>query len=520
MDILKIRGKKRPTVEQQQDDMVRMQNAYQKIIFKRMPILPKLLQDFGVKQEDFYEYSFAKIRASYDSQGTSRPTRKKRYRSKYKDYKPIFENLKNQKRYYSDYDEGLFEEVRNDRLKVEILVDFDINIDQKTNLSFLESTKEIVVSLGDRQIFTNKKFNTYMKGNQKIINLLSILYPKKEEWAAKNIYTTVRINGQSIRSFIYTMNKLYGKDMSAEELYIFYSGNKKDVMLFPKFIETITGKSLLYYGGTQTKLSKSMDDKELMRTTLEEIFKQRFENKYGYGDIKDIEIILPNSVRQRTLKRYTTYHRNKKKIIVPSFIELTVLNSFYKLRPRKLITRERQAKEKDFSVQFPVYEIKIHGYQVKMIVEDIDIKVKFQSNKLYNFVISNLKQKKSPTNYKFRDTLTTWRMESDRQRTDYMSNKPTAREKIEREFQQEMRRIRQTPAEQERSKKRIELLRRLDEFDEDDRVRERINREIQSEWRKKLRRKQFPHNLLYLKHEGKYLGLYSVGDIYEVRLRI
>ena len=116
MDILKIRGKARTTLAQEQDDEARMQNAYQKIIFKRMPILPRLLQDFGVKKEDFYELSFAKIRATYQSQGTSRPSRKRRYGSKYKDYKPIFENLKNKKR-YTEPDEGLFEAVRNDRLK-------------------------------------------------------------------------------------------------------------------------------------------------------------------------------------------------------------------------------------------------------------------------------------------------------------------------------------------------------------------------------------------------------------------
>ena len=159
--------------------------------------------------------------------------------------------------------------------------------------------------------------------------------------------------------------------MSAEELYVFYNGtDNKDVMLFPKFIETITGKSLLHYGGTQTKLGKSMDYKELMRTTLKEIF----EEKFYYGDTKDIEIIIPNLAKRKTLIRYTTYHRKKKKIIVPTFTELTVLNSFYKLRPRKLITRERQAKEKDFSVQFPVYEIDIYGFDVKMTVEDIDIR--------------------------------------------------------------------------------------------------------------------------------------------------
>lgn len=512
MDILKIRGKRRDSSAQEMDDIARMQNAYQKIIFKRMPILRRLLQDFGVKQEDFYELSFAKIRALYQSQGTSRPTRKKTYRSKYKDYKPIFENLRNQKRYRT-FDEGLFEEVRNDRLKAEILVDFDINIDKKTNLSFLESSQELVVSLGDRKIFTEKQFNTYMKGNQKIINLLSVLYPKKEEWAAKNIYTTVRINGQSIRSFMYTMNRLYGKDMSAEELYVFYNGtNDKDVMKFPKFIETITGKSLLHYGGTQTnfdefvKLGKSMDDKELMRTTLKEIFEERFD----YDDAKDIEIILPNSIRQKSLKRVIKFHLKREKIIVPIFTQLTVLNSLYKLRPRKLITRERQAKEKDFSVKFPVYEIKIHGFEVKMIVENIDIKVRFQSNKLYNFVISNLKQKKTPDKYTFRDTLPTWRMESDRQRKDYMSNRPTPMQELSRKYPKGLLNMN---AEQVH-----EYIKEVTELD-DYKKREARERKIESEWRKKLRRKQFPHNLLYLKHEGKYLGLYSTGDIYEVRLR-
>tara|TARA_Y100000004_G_scaffold22632_1_gene22997 strand:- start:494 stop:2026 length:1533 start_codon:yes stop_codon:yes gene_type:complete len=510
MDILKIRGKARPTIEQEQDDEARMQNAYQKIIFKRMPILPRLLQDFGVRQEDFHELSFAKIRAIYQ----------KTHRSKYKDYKPIFENLKNKKR-YTKPDEGLFEEVRNDRLKAEIFVDFDINIDQKNNLSFLESTQELVVSLGDRKIFTNKKFNTYMDGNAKIINLLSVLYPKKEEWAAKNIYTTVRINGQSIRSFMYTMNKLYGKNMSGEELYIFYNGtDNKDVMKFPKFIETITGKSLLYYGGGQTKLGKSVGDTELMRTTLKEIFKERFGREYPYSDMRDIEIILPYPAKQESLKKVLVLHRNKEDIIIPKFTNLTVLNSISKLRPRKLVTRERQAKEKDFSVEFPVYEIEIYGYEVKMIVQNINVKVRFKSNKFNTFVISNIKQKKAPTNYIFRDTISTWRMGSDRQREDYMSNRPTAREKINREFEEEMKRIREMPRGSGRHKKRIEMLRLLDQFDEDDRVRQKIDRDIESEWRKKLRRKQFPHNLLYIKHEGKYLGLYSIGDIYEVRLRI
>lgn len=507
MDILKIRGKRRNTLAQEQDDIARMQNAYQKIIFKRMPILPRLLQDFGVKQEKFHELSFAKIRASYQSQGTSRPTRKKTYRSKYKDYIPIFENLRNQKRYRT-FDEGLFEEVRNDRLKAEILVDFDINIDQKTNLSFLESNQELVVSLGDRKIFTKKQFNTYMKGNQKIINLLSVLYPKKEEWAAKNIYTTVRINGQSIRSFMYTMNRLYGKDMSAEELYIFYSGNNKDVMLFPKFIETITGKSLLHYGGTQTKLSKSTNDTELMRTTLKEIF----EEKFYYGDTKDIEIILPNRIRQKSLKRVIKFHLKGEKIIVPIFTQLTVLNNLYKLRPRKLITRERQAKEKDFSVQFPVYEIYIYGFNVKMTVENIDITVRFQSNKLYNFVISNLKQKKTPDKYIFNSTIPTWRMESDRQRKDYMSNKPTPREEFNRKYSKKLQQGTMS------AKELNEYVKELSEL-EDYKTREIRERKIESEWRKKLRRKQFPHNLVYLKHEGKYLGLYSTGDIYQVRLR-
>ena len=53
----------------------------------------------------------------------------------------------------------------------------------------------------------------------------------------------------------------------------------------------------------------------------------------------------------------------------------------------------------------------------------------------------------------------------------------------------------------------------------DDRTIDAANRKIESEWRKKLRRKQFPHNLLYLKYNGKYLGLYSTGDIYELGLR-
>ena len=62
-----------------------------------------------------------------------------------------------------------------------------------------------------------------------------------------------------------------------------------------------------------------------------------------------------------------------------------------------------------------------------------------------------------------------------------------------------------------------EYVKELSEL-EDYKTREAREREINTV-AQKLRRKQFPHNLLYLKHKGKYLGLYSIGDIYEVGLR-
>ena len=510
MDILKIRGKPRPSYIQEEDDIVRMQRAYQKIIFKRMPILRRLLQDFGVKQEDFHEYSFAKLRTLYQPQKSRR---------KFKDYKPVFQNLQNRKDRFTGPDEGLFEEVRNDRLKAEILVDFDLNINQTTNLSFLESTQELIVSLGDREIFSKKSHNSYMEGNAKIINLLSVLYPNKEQWAAKNIYTTVRINGQSIRSFMYTMNKLYGKDMSVEELYVFYNNNRKDTMQFPEFIKIITGKSLLYYGGGQTKLGKSLDsDKKNIHEIMKQLFKDKFSQSFQYAggpykDVEGVEVIIDPKTKlelERLVEMnvfFSPKFRSNNNLST-----IMVRNSFYKLPPRKLVTRERQAKEKDFSVKFPVYEMKIINFEVNMHIGDLQVKVRFNSKKLENRIISRLKRKAKSDDYTFREGLSTWVMSSDRQRKNYMTSKPTARQEFDRKYSKKLQQGNLSAEEL------AEYVRDLSGLS-DDRTIDAANRKIESEWRKKLRRKQFPHNLLYLKYNGKYLGLYSTGDIYELGLR-
>ena len=508
MDILKIRGKPRKHESQIQDDIVRMQNAYQKIIFKRMPILPRLLQDFGVKNHEFHEYSLAKIRAFYGKRN------KRPLQSKFYDYQPIFSDLENRKGRYTGPDEGLFEEVRNDRLKVEILVDFDMNIDTKTNLSFLESIQEMVVSLGDREIFTKKIQNSYTTGNGKIINLLSILYPKKEQWAAKNIYTTIRINGQSIRSFMYTMNNLFGKDMSGEDLYIFYSADRKDVVRFPEFIKTITGKSLLDYGGSQSKLGKSLDsNKENIYQTLEELFKEKYKRimeggKSSLNDIEEIKITM-NPQTRRELENLV----NQKVIFYPKFPreKIMVINSFKKLPPRKLVTRERQAKEKDFSVKFPVYDLEIYYFEIPMFIGDLEITVRFNSKKLENDIISKLKNK-TKGNYQWHQGIITYTLSSDRQKLDFMYNKPNAKQEIHRKYRKKIEQGNLSPEEHMEYISQIAGL-------EDRRTEEAANRKIQSDWRKKLRRKQFPHNLLYIKYKGKYLGLYSTAEIYNLKLR-
>jgi len=507
MDILKIKGKS-GTYDKQQADTIRMQNAYQKIIFKRMPLLPRLLQDFRVPKEKFAEFSFSKLRNIYDT--SQRKPRKR----KFKDYVSLFQNLENKPSTGNmlyprrdSPDEGLFEEVRNDRLKAEIRAEFDIGVNKMSNISFLESTQQLVVSLGDRVIYESNINNDYTSnGNIKLINLLSVLYPNKEKYAAENIYTTIRINGQSIRSFLYTMNRLYGKDMSLEDIYLIYKAGTENKIKFNEFIYRITGKTVLNYGGSQSKLKKSVRiirNEPIIDSELRKIFNKEY-NKLQYLGLQDFEY--------KGLLWHTNFFELKEVILDEQKLNISfpdipiVLNEFSKLPPRKLITRERQSKEKDFSVKFPVIELKINGFTVKMKVDSpalkdtIIISIFFKSEGLEKKVISNIKNNIETQAYSFRIPIRGIDFSSPSQRLASKYRIPSPEQVLERKFKNN------EISQEEYIKQVVRLT--------DGKTRQAEKRKIMSNWRKTLRRKQFPHNLFYLKYDNKYLGLYSRSDAF------
>ena len=165
---------------------IKLQNAFAKIITQRMPELKKILTVFGWKDPlynlDFY-YGKQKPRINLNLVDLAVPD--------------IVQH-------------PVFESVRNDRLKLEILVDYDIHTPSYLRIDDyffqLRSIEvEIVLTLGDRQIF--KQNSRYHTGFYKILREISELNHDKEMWKDKNIYTTNRFSGLSIRSFIYTRNK-------------------------------------------------------------------------------------------------------------------------------------------------------------------------------------------------------------------------------------------------------------------------------------------------------------------------
>jgi hypothetical protein len=159
--------------------------AFVKILKKRMPELSALLDDWGYYDLDSWTPQLPWVYTD-DS--------KKNYLQR---ITPGFRHR----------DLITFDNIRNDRLKVEIFVNITFFPRSNSEDTYeLEYDGDITITLGDKEIITFpwKKDNTRVH----IINLLKTYYGDKERLKQKNIYTTLRFNGMSIRSYIYSVNRL------------------------------------------------------------------------------------------------------------------------------------------------------------------------------------------------------------------------------------------------------------------------------------------------------------------------
>ena len=163
-----------------------------------------------------------------------------------------------------------FKNVREDRFKCEIFV--NITFKPRTeNIYNLDYDADITLTLGDKEILTFSLDEDQTRVH--ILKLIATYYGNKERLKEQNIYTTLRFNGMSIRSYVYSVNRL--GDQSLNDMLI-DMGGRTDIPLeqltesmgtdrwkgkfvsFAHLVEYLTGNTLSHYGGAQTKLFKKL----------------------------------------------------------------------------------------------------------------------------------------------------------------------------------------------------------------------------------------------------------------------
>jgi len=226
--------------------------AFIKILNKRMPNLTNILDDWG----------YASLN-TWVSQNVS-------------DKLWLYTNM-SKKEYLLRNDPEIenrdlltFENIRDDRLKCEIFINisFEPQLGTKNvNIYKLDIDADISLTLGDKEILTFR----WLEGNSRvnILNLISNYYGEKEKLKEQNIYTTLRFNGMSIRSYVYSVNRL--GDQSLSNMVIDTDNSSSRFLSFSEFVQFMTGNSLTHYGGAQTKLFKKEDKKQINLTEATKI---------------------------------------------------------------------------------------------------------------------------------------------------------------------------------------------------------------------------------------------------------
>lgn len=466
---------------------VQLQNAFAKIITKRMPEFKQILSAFGWEDPelstlfDFY------------------------YRNSKHSKRPM-PNLDLDDLAVADaVQHPIFESVRNDRLKLELLVDYDIEtpyyLKMEDYLLHLRYIKiQIVLTLGDRQIYevTNQFDNNFYK----VLKEISELNHNREIWKNKNIYTTNRFSGLSIRSYIYTRNKIAdSKPLSETNILLGEDFDPKEIS-FSEFLYNLTGNNLLHYGGSQSKLFRkakkynwSKAEKDLLKVRYENVIKKIAKKRIG-------KIISNNNLTIDDLWAHQddTVFKNLEEAV--KYLEhysesdqfkfdIKVWNRFDEKPKRTLITREEKVPDKekgDWKASFPAVELIIDSIVVNIVDKSNESNIigsfEFQDKRFFERLKANKFFNSNPNvsgkfirNYYNRSNVS----ESRKRSKNALTN----------------------PSFQQRYKAYLDGRMSIKEFmDYSNKTSE--EREKQQQWRKKLRRKQNPSNLVYVLLNNKW----------------
>ena len=323
---------------------------------------------------------------------------------------------------------------------------------------------------------------------------------QKDLWKSRNIFITTRFNGMSLRSFVYTKNKLSGKESNLGESSIVIGQSRHT---FPYFINALTGNNLMYYGGSQKRLFK--EDKYNWDATEIKLLEVKFKNavkkhikQYAGNIVGNNVLSVARYIRPKRVNA-GSYKDNIEFVISQLSNELqyrvTVWNHYTQLPRRTIITREEKVSDKekgDWKASFPV---------IKMGIEKIVIDIWDKERTPYAKVI-------------FKDKKFISRLESN----NFFKAESNVHGKFAHgtyppvaHYEDSKQRSRAaTPGLKHNWMARHEAFISgkisIEEFRQGGKIPE--ERKKQQEWKKILRRKQFPADAVFLLVEGKYT-LYS-----------
>lgn len=490
--------------------------AFVKILRSRMPSLEQLLDDWGYYDLDSWAYNNVRDKIwLYTNQS------KEAYLTS------ITPSI-------SYRDLVTFKDMREDRLKCEIFV--NITFEPLTeNIYKLDYDADITLTLGDKEILTFSWDEDQTRVH--ILNLIATYYGNKERLKEQNIYTTLRFNGMSIRSYVYSVNRL--GDQSLNDMLI-DMGGRTDIPLeqltesmgtdrwkgkfvsFAHLVEYLTGNTLSHYGGAQTKLfkksrkrknpgRKQLDLTEAAKIAhlknLKSVCLERFKKDAPYIPYTNIVVGAYDNIED-------DFHSDVEELLELNLEELKKSDFKYRLevintastrnKKRRVKTRDVKIKDKekgDWEASFEVVDLKILRLEIEVYV----------NNKPFTYITI-----KEPKDFlyllrdklgEFQNTFTTLRWESRpyvfddtyRYRQGYGEKGVKAT----------------TPDRLSYTKIRDDMLSGKISMKEGRKLIESLydtnigDLKPQQYWKKKLRRKQYPVQMAFLHYQNRYV-LYNL----------
>ena len=493
--------------------------AFVKILLNRMPQLDNLLDDWGYYDIDSWAYNNVSDKIwLYTNQS------KESYLSS------ITPGIR-----YRDL--ITFKDMREDRLKCEIFVNITFEPHPSSeNIYKLDYDADITLTLGDKEIltFTWNEDKTRVH----ILKLIATYYGNKERLKEQNIYTTLRFNGMSIRSYVYSVNRL--GDQSLNDM-IIDMGGRKDIPLeqltegqginrwkgkfvsFAHLVEYLTGNTLSHYGGAQTKLfkksrkRKNPGRKQLGLTeatkiahlkNLKSVCLERFKKDAPYIPYTNIVVGAYDNIED-------DFYLDAEELLELDLEELRKSDFKYFLeiintahtrdKKRRVKTRDVKIKDKekgDWEASFEVVDLKILRLEIQVYVNGkffIDIRIQEPKDFLY------LLQDKLG---EFQNTFTflRWHMrpyifdDSYKYRQGYGETGVKARTPEQLSHKQIIRDLRAGRITMEEAEKL------------QDEMWEKRDLKPQQHWKKKLRRKQYPVQMAFLHYQNRYV-LYNLAKL-------